>query len=108
MPPDGLVISQALADVLNLRVGDMAEVEMLEGRRQTVMQPVSAIVTGYIGLSAYMDLDAMNRMLGEGSLISGVHVAIDLSQRDSLFAALKATPVASFIGLQYAALAKVP
>ncbi|WP_373504462.1 ABC transporter permease, partial [Aestuariivirga sp.] len=106
MPPDGLVISQALADVLNLRVGDMAEVEMLEGRRQTVMQPVSAIVTGYIGLSSYMDLDAMNRMLGEGSVISGVHIAMDLSQRDSLFAALKATPVASFIGLQYAALQK--
>ena len=39
---------------------------MLEGSRQTVLQPVSAIITGYIGLTAYMDLDAMNRMLGEG------------------------------------------
>ena len=53
----------------------MVEVEILEGRRQTVMQPVSAIVTGYIGLTGFMDLDAMNRMLGEGAIISGVHLA---------------------------------
>ena len=80
--------------------------QVLEGRRQTVMEPVSAIITGFIGLTAYMDLDAMNRMLEEGDVISGAYLALDMAQRDELFAVLKATPAASFISLQYAALQK--
>jgi putative ABC transport system permease protein len=103
LPAEGVVISRALANILGLRTGDMVEVEILEGRRQTVMQPVSAIVTGYIGLTGFMDLDAMNRMLGEGVIISGVNLAIDPLQYDKLFTALKATPTANFIALQYVA-----
>jgi putative ABC transport system permease protein len=106
LPPEGLVISQALAELLRIEIGDEIEVEILEGRRQTVMQPVSAIITGFIGLTAYMNLDAMNRMLKEGDVISGVYLGLDMAARDELFALLKATPAASFISLQYAALQK--
>jgi putative ABC transport system permease protein len=106
LPGEGLVISDALARVLKLRIGDEVEVQILEGRRQTVMQPVSAIITGFIGLTAYMNLDAMNRMLKEGDVISGVYLGLDMAKRDDLFAVLKATPAASFIALQYAALQK--
>jgi putative ABC transport system permease protein len=104
LPPAGIVLSEALARVLNVKVGENVEVEVLEGRRQTVLQPVSAIVAGYIGLTAYTSLDAMNRMLGEGEVISGVHIAVDTASRNELFETLKATPMARFIGLQYAAL----
>ena len=106
LPPDGLVMSDTLARVLGLRRGDLVEVELLEGRRQTVLQPVSAIITGFIGLTAYMNLDAMNRMLDEGEVISGAYLALDMDARDELFAVLKATPAASFIALQYAAVQK--
>ena len=63
LPAEGLVISRTIADILGLRSGDMVEVEVLEGRRQKLMQPISAIVTGYIGLTGFMDLDAMNLSL---------------------------------------------
>jgi len=106
LPEHGLVISDALARILGLRVGDMVEVEVLEGRRQTSREPVSAIITGFIGLTAYMEIGAMNRMLAEGEVISGVYLALDMDRRDTLFATLKATPAASFIALQYAALRK--
>jgi putative ABC transport system permease protein len=106
LPPEGLVISEALAQLLNIEIGDEVEVEILEGRRQTVMQPVSAIITGFIGLTAYMNLDAMNRMMKEGDVISGVYLGLDMAARDELFGLLKATPAASFISLQYAALQK--
>ncbi len=104
MPDKGLVISQAVADILGLHRGDLLEVEIMEGRRQKTLQPVSAVVTGYIGLTSFMDLETMNSMLGEGSVISGVHLAVDPLQRIDLFAALKATPTANFIALQYVAL----
>jgi putative ABC transport system permease protein len=106
LPEQGLVISQAVADILGIRVGENVEVEVLEGRRQTMLQPVSAIITGYLGLTAYMDLGALNRMLDEGAMISGAHVSIDASAQADLFRALKATPTANFIALQYVALLK--
>ncbi|MCA3562277.1 MAG: FtsX-like permease family protein [Aestuariivirga sp.] len=106
LPSEGLVISDALARLLRAGIGDEIEVEILEGRRQTVMQPVSAIITGFIGLTAYMNLDAMNRMLMEGAAISGVYLGLDMEARDQLFSVLKETPAASFIALQYAALEK--
>jgi putative ABC transport system permease protein len=106
LPERGIVISEALARILEVRTGDMVEVDVLEGKRQKLLEPVSAIITGYIGLTAYMNLDAMNRMLGEGSVISGVYLALDMDRREDLFATLKATPAASFIALQYAALRK--
>lgn len=106
LPRDGVVLSEAVARILNLRRGDMVEIEVLEGDRRIVWQPVSAIIAGYLGLTAVMDLDAMNAMLGEGRIISGVHLAIDTAQREALFERLKATPAASFIALQYAALQK--
>jgi putative ABC transport system permease protein len=106
LPSNGLVISEALAQILRVAPGDVVEVELLEGRRQTVRQPVSAIITGFIGLTAYMNLDAMNRMMGEGEVISGAYLALDMSARDDLYAVLKATPAAGFIALQYAAVQK--
>lgn len=106
LPDRGLVVSDTLARILGLGVGDTVEVEVLEGRGQTLREPVAAIATGFIGLTAFMDLGALNRMLEEGSVISGAYLAIDEARRDELFAALKDTPAASFISLQFAALQK--
>lgn len=106
LPDHGIVISDALADLLELKVGDTVTIEVLEGRRQTLEAPVSAIITGFIGLTAYMNLDAMNRMLGEDQVISGTYLSLDALTRDKLFAQLKEMPAASFIALRYVALAK--
>jgi putative ABC transport system permease protein len=53
-----------------------------------------------------MDLEAMNGMLEEGAVISGAYLKLDAAERGELFAALKTTPAASFISLQYATLQK--
>ena len=106
LPERGVVISDSLAHLLRLRTGDMVTVSVLEARRKTHLVPVSAIVTGFIGLTAYMDIEAMNRLLEEGPVISGTYLALDASKHDELFSTLKATPAASFISLQYIALQK--
>jgi putative ABC transport system permease protein len=105
-PGDGLLLSQALADILKVRTGDRVQVELLEGDRRTVEASVGGIVEGFLGLSAYMDLDAMNRLLREGSVISGVHLAIDSMSLDPLYARLKETPAASFIVLERVSMQK--
>jgi putative ABC transport system permease protein len=106
LPPEGgVVLSAALARVLGVGRGDTVEIVLLEGRRETLLQPVAAVVTGYIGLGAYMDIDALGALLREPGVISGAHLALDPAARADLFARLKQTPGAGFVALQYAGLA---
>ena len=106
LPPFGIVMSTALAEILGVRTGDAVDVELLEGDRRRLQLPVAAIVESYLGLAANMEIGALNRALGEGDMISGVNVAVDAAREDALFAALKRTPETSFIALQKVALQK--
>ncbi len=63
---DGLVMTDRLAEKLNLRVGDRVLVEVLEGRQRTVSVPLSATAREMMGLNAYMERRALNRLLQEG------------------------------------------
>ncbi|MBI2720414.1 MAG: FtsX-like permease family protein [Rhizobiales bacterium] len=106
MPESGIVLSLSLAEILKVRTGDLVTVERLDGDRRVFDVRVAAIIEGYIGLTAFMDMDALNDRLGEGELISGTDIGIDPTRQAELFAALKTVPAASFITLQKAALAK--
>lgn len=77
LPADGLLLTDHLADILGVRPGDVLTVEILEGSRPVLEVPVSALVSQYLGVTAAMDLGALNRRLREGSAISGVLVAAD-------------------------------
>ncbi len=106
LPEEGIALSDMLARILRAEVGDVVEVELLERDRRRVEVPVTVIFQGYLGLGAYMDLAAANRMMREGSLVSGVHIAYDEARREDLFARLGTTPVAGFVALQRISLQK--
>jgi len=106
MPAQGIVLSSALAQILGARNGVSVEVELLERGGRVVELPVAEIITGYLGLGAYMDLAAANRLMREGPAVSGVAVSFDEAERDALFAQLKETPVASAVVLRETTLAK--
>jgi putative ABC transport system permease protein len=106
LPESGIAISDMLARILNVSVGDLVEIELLERDRRRVQLPVTAIIQGYLGLAAHMELSAANRVLREGSLISGAFVSVDTNRSGELFDALKRTPVANFIALQRVSLQK--
>lgn len=102
----GLALSEALAGILRAREGDLVEIELFERDRRIIMVPVTAVIRGYLGLTAYMNLDALNRMMREPDLISGVHLRYDASAQSALFDRLKQLPKASFIALQRVSLRK--
>jgi putative ABC transport system permease protein len=106
LPESGIALSDMLARLLEVRVGDIVQLELLERDRRRVDVPVTAVIQGYIGLMAYMDLGAVNAVMREGALIDGVHIAYDEGQRERLMTRLKETPVASFIALQPISLQK--
>lgn len=97
LPDRGLILSEALADALEVRPGDLVSVEVLEGARPVVTLPVSGISLGYVGLGAAMDLAALNRLMGEGAMISGVNLSLDERAGAAFYAAAKAAPKTELI-----------
>ncbi|MBI5015310.1 MAG: ABC transporter permease [Deltaproteobacteria bacterium] len=103
LPPTGLVFTDYLGGLLQVAPGETVTVEVLEGARAVREVPVAGLVSQYVGVSAYMDLDALNRLLGEGDAVSGAALAVDAPQWPALFAALAARPrVASTVARENA------
>lgn len=105
-PRQGLLINERLASVLGLRRGDVVEVEIMEGRRGIKRAVVSDVISSFFGLTAYMEMSALNDLLDEGHLVSGLHVALDDSRLDEFYRAVKRTPQAGSLMLQRVSLAK--
>jgi putative ABC transport system permease protein len=104
IPDSGLVLTRSLADILRVGPGDIVNIQPLEGERRIRPAYVSALVEGYLGLGAYMELGALQDMVSEGNRISGVNITVDPLFQDELFARLKQTPSLGHISMQTVAL----
>ncbi|MGB9082585.1 MAG: FtsX-like permease family protein [Desulfuromonadaceae bacterium] len=107
IPQEGLVLGTALAGVLGVSPGDPVTVEVLEGARPVRRVPVALMVDESIGLSAYMDGAALNRLLEEGSTVSGAFLAVDPQGATRLYDLLKRTPAVSGVAVRETMLASV-
>ncbi|NEP16650.1 MAG: FtsX-like permease family protein [Leptolyngbya sp. SIO4C1] len=100
LPETGLVLTTKLARNLGVGLGDRLTVEVLEGERPVRQVPVVGLVDELIGLGAYMDIQALNRLMGEGRTVSGAYLAVDAAQLDRLYAQLKQTPAVASVALR--------
>jgi putative ABC transport system permease protein len=105
LPRTGLVVNERVAQLLDIRRGDIVEVKVLEGHRAVREVPVSDVIKGFFGLTAYMDIDALHALM-YGRRLTGVHIAYDDARRQELFDAIKSTPGIGSIGLQRNALTR--
>lgn len=96
----GIIISSKLAEILHLSPGARVEVEMLEGRGLKFSLPVVDINTGYIGLGALMEFNALNDLLLDGPLVSSVNFSFDQAREREVYAAIKNVPSLSGLALQ--------
>ncbi len=120
-PPNGLLLSERVAYKLRLRPGDHTEIELQERNQRIVSVPIAAVekdtdpperigsllnlpVIGieqsYVGLTAHMRLEALDRMMLDGRKISGARIAVDSAKLDELYEAVKNTPALGSIALQ--------
>ncbi|MBB3142889.1 ABC transporter permease [Halomonas organivorans] len=106
VPPDGLLLSRQLADMLAADVGDTLRVEILEGRRPILELPVVRLFDTYLGKPAYMSLDALNHRMGDGRVMRGARLAVDPTDRAALLRALKTLPAISAVQFRQAAIDK--
>lgn len=89
---DGLLMTDRLADKLGLRVGQTVRVEVLEGQQRTVDVPLTAVVREMMGLNAYMERRALNRLLQEDDLSTQFALAIERGREGELLQASKEMP----------------
>lgn len=92
LPSDGVVLTDYLGESLGVRVGDRLIVEVLEGGRPVREIPVAGLVKEYLGVAGYMDLAGLNRLLREGSALSGAYLAVDDRERAELYRRLGDIP----------------
>ena len=104
VPPDGLVLTRKLAQMLGAAPGDVVTVEQLEGRRITFTRPIVKLSDEPLGISAYMDSGALARALGESGEVSAVLLQVDRSREQALFEALKRMPAVGAVAIRSAML----
>lgn len=105
LPAAGVVLSEKLAEVLGVGIGDLVTIEVLEGRRPVRPVPVAGLVADFAGIAAYMDIRAVNRLMEEGDTISGAFLAVDSARMDELYLELKRSPRVSGVTVKGATLA---
>ena len=91
-PSDGLMLSERLANKLGLRIGDSVTVEIREGQRRTRQVVLQRTVRDMMGLNAFMELQALHRLLGEGDVAGQFALAVQGRALDDVLKASLAMP----------------
>jgi putative ABC transport system permease protein len=92
LPPQGVVLTDYLAGMLDVRPGDTLTVEVLEGSRPVRQVPVAGLIKEYVGVAAYMQLPALNRLMREGGAISGAFIETDSAREQQVYREIKEMP----------------
>jgi putative ABC transport system permease protein len=104
VPARGVVLTRRLARILSVHEGSHVTVEQLDGRRQRFTAIVARLSDEPIGMSGYMDADALTGLLGEDAPISGAVLQVDKRREGALFASLKRTPAVAAVSIRSATL----
>ncbi len=102
LPERGLVLSQVLGEVLGVAPGDELVMRVLEGRRAEHRVRVAGFSEDFAGIAAHMELESLNRLLGEGDRISGAFVTVAAGSWREFLRAVKETPAASRVVIKEA------
>ena len=106
LPEAGIAISERVAEILDLRRGDMVTVEATTGKRRVTRVPVTEVINSYFGLGVFMRISALDDLLDDGARVSGVRFSYDKAQEAALFKAVKTTPAIAAIALNRVSLVK--
>lgn len=96
MPAEGLVVSQKLGEVLGVKIGDLVQVQTLEGRCETREIAVSGFMSDFYGMAVYMDIDAARRHLRESETMTGAFLTVDQNRWDDFMRDVKSQPKIEF------------
>jgi putative ABC transport system permease protein len=85
LPPEGIVLNDYLAEMLGVKIGDLLTIEVLEGAKPVRRIQVVATAKLFLGVTGYMDIGALNRLMREGNALSGAYLLTDSLYNETLF-----------------------
>jgi putative ABC transport system permease protein len=103
-PPEGLVLSDKLAKILDADLGDRVQLTALEGTRHSAEIEVVRIITEYGGLNAYVSPQVLARWSHLPRTCSGAHLMIDSATTTDVYRRLKNMPQVASVNLKGAAM----
>ncbi len=92
VPPTGILLSRELGHRLGVGPGDLLRVAFQEGARRTVDVPVAGLVEDVVGVQAVMDRGALDRISGDGPLVTGAFRDVDPGARAEVGRTLRRMP----------------
>jgi putative ABC transport system permease protein len=92
VPPEGVVMTATLAEVLRLRPGDRPSVELREGARPVVRPVVAGLVDEAVGLQVYAREDLLARLEGDLGAVGSALLTVDPAHAGGLDARLRTLP----------------
>ncbi len=95
LPDDGIVMSAKLGEILGARIGDIVQIETLEGQRATRDVAIRGFMEDFAGIVAFMDIEALHRLMHEGNTISGAYLTVDKTRWEDFMREVKDTPRAA-------------
>jgi len=104
MPTEGVLLTDYLAQMLDVQRGERIEVEQLQGARRHFALEVAGTVREFIGINAYMELDALNRALGEGERVSHALLLVDPQASAAIYRELEDRPGVAAVGSRKASI----
>lgn len=103
-PLSGVAVSRTLGALLAVQPGDEVTLEILEGARPHLRVVVATLVDDVLGLSVYMEMSALHRLMREGDTATGALLLVDRSMERQLTRALKSAPTVAGVTLKRAVL----
>ncbi|AKL96301.1 ABC transport system permease protein [Clostridium aceticum] len=71
LPSNGIILAERLAEALDVTVGDEIFIKNFMPDQEDKFVEVKGIVEQYLGTNAYMDIEAVNNLLGEKGVVTG-------------------------------------
>lgn len=104
MTGNGLTVSEKMAELLDVRVGDEVSLELMEGQRSLHSMRIASVFPDYTDPGVYINRAVLHRLLGEGERHSGTFLLADSARMPELYATLKQTPVVAGVTVKAAAI----
>lgn len=95
-----LIISEKLAQILNVRVGDMLTLKPLQRGKKECNVKVNKIVSQYLGLNGYMSIRTVSHLLQESYLMNGALLKVEPGQIWQVHTQLKKRPAVATVIFQ--------
>jgi putative ABC transport system permease protein len=92
IPPHGVALSSALFRAMQVSHGDLVEVELLNGSKQTVNMRARARTSDYAGLNAFVSFDDFQKWFRDDKSVSGALLQVQTDQLDVVTRMLNQRP----------------